>query len=723
MKRKLVCAMLVAAMTISMTACGGKTADTGSQAVEDTESGTESEAAANADYDAISAEIYSSELGDFYHAYESAKENSGTVSERFANMAVAEAKLMEAAVMVPLNSLGGKYAIGRIAPYTIDYALWGSDYERYHSGLVCTDFIKAEDRVEMKSKWAELKGTGTYLSWAKSFLQEKGYTLKDSYAIPYNADPTTWDCMATYLASDSDAIINTYDGLMEYDCEGTLQPALAESYTVSDDGLVYTFNLRKGVKWVDSQGREVAEVTADDFVAGMQHLLDAQAGMEYLTEGIIANASEYISGEVTDFSEVGVKAVDDYTLEYTLEEPCTYFMTMLGYSVFAPMNRSFYESMGGKFGSEYDGSAADYTYGKDIDSIAYCGPYLVTNATAKNTIVFKANESYWNYDNLNVKTLTWLYNDDSDATKRYNDVKAGTIDNCTLNSACVTAAKEDGLFDDYAFIGTTDATSYMGFYNLNRAAFANFNDDTTAISEQTEEDAARTKAAMNNVHFRRAISYAFDRASYLAQDTGEDLKYASMRNTYTPANFVVLDEDTTININGTATEFPAGTYYGQIMQAQLDADGIKIMVWNPEADDGNGSGDGYDGWYSPENAMEEMNQAIEELAAEGITIDADHPILIDDPYPASSETYTNKANAYKKSLEKSLEGLVQVNLVSCSDLNEWYYAGYYATEGEECNYDMYDLSGWAPDYGDPQTYLDTFLPDYAGYCTKCLGIY
>ena len=177
MKRKWVCAILVLSMTLGMTACGGDKADTVSQAVEETESSTESTASqTDGDYDAVSAEIYDSELGEFYQAYDAAKENSATVSERFANMAVAEAKLMEAAVMVPLNSLGGKYAIGRVAPYTIDYALWGSDYDRYHSALVCTDFIKADDRVEMKSKWAELKGTGTYLFWAKTFLEEKGYT-------------------------------------------------------------------------------------------------------------------------------------------------------------------------------------------------------------------------------------------------------------------------------------------------------------------------------------------------------------------------------------------------------------------------------------------------------------------------------------------------------------------------------------------------------------------
>ena len=147
-----------------------------------------------------------------------------------------------------------------------------------------------------------------------------------------------------------------------------------------------------------------------------------------MLEGVIVNASQYINGEVTDIADVGIKAVDDYTVEYTLEQPVTYFMTMLGSSDFAPLCRSYYTSQGGKFGAEFDASASDYTFGKDPNSIAYCGPYIVSNATASNTIVFKENESYWNKDNINVKTITWLFNDGSDATKAYNDLKAGTLD-------------------------------------------------------------------------------------------------------------------------------------------------------------------------------------------------------------------------------------------------------------------------------------------------------
>lgn len=737
MKRKIVSALLVMSMTASLVACGNSGSGSSDPADESvsvsSSASSESDASASASseseaeaeesempegYDETSTELYNEALGDFNDALATAKE-AETVDERYALMAVAEGKLMESAMMYPLTSRGGMYAMYRMAPRTKDYTLWGSDKDRYHQYVVTTDFIKTEDYNEMRAKWDELKGTGTYESWVKEYLAGKGYTLKDSFSMPYASDPVTWDGLATSRAADTDAIINTYDGLMEYDVEGTLQPALAESYEVSDDGLTYTFHLRKDVKWTDSQGREVDTVKADDFVAGMQHMCDAQGGLEYLVQGVIKNVSQYISGEVTDFDEVGVKAVDDYTVEYTLEEPCSYFMTMLGYTIFMPMSRSYYQSQGGKFGAEYDSSAADYQYGKDSNSIAYCGPYLVTNATAKNTIVFKLSDSYWNKDNVNIKTLTWLFNDQSDVTKMYTDAKAGTVDYVNLNTSTMETAKSEGLYDQYAVVSDTDATSFMAFYNINRTATANANDGTTAKTTKSDEEIQRTNKALQNVHFRRAISFAADRGAYNAQQVGEDLKYTSLRNTFTPGYFVSLSKDTTIQINGTDTTFPAGTYYGEIVQKQIDADGVKIKVWDAE----NKTSDGFDGWYNPENAVEELNTAIEELAEEGITIDESNPIQMEYPYPSAVEVYTNKANSYKKSVEAALGGKVVINLVDAVDLDGWYYAGYYVNYGYEQNYDVYDVSGWGPDFGDPCSYLDTMLPDYEGYMTKCFGIF
>ena len=739
MKRKIVSALLVMSMTASLVACGNSGSGSSDPADESvsvsSSASSESDASASASseseaeaeesempegYDETSTELYNEALGDFNDALATAKE-AETVDERYALMAVAEGKLMESAMMYPLTSRGGMYAMYRMAPRTKDYTLWGSDNDRYHQYVVTTDFIKAEDYNEMRAKWDELKGTGTYESWVKEYLAGKGYTLKDSFSMPYASDPVTWDGLATSRAADTDAIINTYDGLMEYDVEGTLQPALAESYEVSDDGLTYTFHLRKDVKWTDSQGREVDTVKADDFVAGMQHMCDAQGGLEYLVQGVIKNVSQYISGEVTDFDEVGVKAVDDYTVEYTLEEPCSYFMTMLGYTIFMPMSRSYYQSQGGKFGAEYDSSAADYQYGKDSNSIAYCGPYLVTNATAKNTIVFKLSDSYWNKDNVNIKTLTWLFNDQSDVTKMYTDAKAGTVDYVNLNTSTMETAKSEGLYDQYAVVSDTDATSFMGFYNINRTATANANDGTTAKSTKSDEEIQRTNKALQNVHFRRAISFAADRGAYNAQQVGEDLKYTSLRNTFTPGYFVSLSKDTTIQINGTCLLYTsdAADDYGEIVQKQIDADGVKIKVWDAE----NKTSDGFDGWYNPENAVEELNTAIEELAEDGITIDESNPIQIEYPYPSAVEVYTNKANSYKKSVEAALGGKVVINLVDAVDVDGWYYAGYYVNYGYEQNYDVYDVSGWGPDFGDPCSYLDTMLPDYEGYMTKCFGIF
>lgn len=707
--------LLATSMVGSLTACGG---DKGTDANSESVSGTETGDVAELSYEEESAVIYDEQLGEFYNTYMEAKE-AETVSERFALMAVAEAKLLEAAIMVPIHAKGGSYALTHVAPYTVPYTLWGNDMDRVHDAIICTEGITAEHRDEMKAKWAELKGTGEYEEWVKSYLAEKGYTTKDTYNWSYASDPQTWDVLATSQHADSEVLVQTFDGLMEYDMEGTPQYALAESYEMSEDGLTYTFKIREGVKWVDSQGREVADVTADDFVAGMQHMMDSMGGLEYLVQGVIVGANEYINGEV-DFAEVGVKAVDTYTLQYTLEAPCTYFTTMLGYSVFAPMSRTYYESQGGKFGLEFDSSAADYNYGKSKDNIAYCGPFLITNATEKNTIVFDANPTYWNKENVNITKYQLFFDSGEDATKTYNDYKAGTLDSVALTTASLELAKEDGVFEDYAYISTPDATSFMGFYNLNRAAFANFNDPTKAVSPQTEEDAARTNAAISNVHFRTALTMAFDRGTYMSQRYGEDLKLTSMRNTYIPGQFVYLEEEVTIKINGTDTTFAAGTAYGEVLQAQLNADEYPVVVYKPEADNGT---DGWDAWYLPEEAVAQLEIAIEELAAEGVEVSAENPIYIDYPNWTGNEVFNNMGNSYKQSIESVLGGKVIVNLVECVSSEEWYYAGYYPSVGSESNYDVTDVAGWGPDFGDPCTYLDTMLPEYAGYMTKSLGIY
>ncbi len=726
MKKKQVMALVLAAVTaLSMTACGSQggngslSADNEAVSAGEEAEAPSDEVAAPEGYDETSAELYDAALGKFNTAYQEAKEVEN-VSEKWAKMAQSEAWLLESGVTLPTETRGGNYAISRVAPYTATTVMWGSDEYRRQQQIVTTEPIKSADYLEMREHWLNTEGESAddYNAYVKSFLADKGYELADEFRYPnYTSDPVTWDLLATSKQADTEPVINTYDGLMAYDNKNELQPALAESYEISDDGLTYTFHIRDGVKWVDSQGREVADVCADDFVAGMQHMLDAQGGLEFLVQGVIKNANQYISGEITDFAEVGVSAPDEHTLVYTLESPCTYFMTMLGYSIFAPMSRTYYESQGGKFGVEYD--ASSMTYGTDPDHIAYCGPFLITNWTAKNTIVFEANPTYYAADKMNIHKITWVFEDGSDPTKVYTDMKANTVSFSGLNTSSLELAKTDGMFDEYAYVSLTDSTTFQAFFNMNRNNFANANDQTKMASTQDEETAARTKQAMGNQNFRLAIAFAVDRGSYMAQAVGEDLKYTSIRNAITPGNFVTLEEDVTLDINGTETTFPAGTNYGEIVQAQLDADGCPIKAFDPETQ----TCDGYDGWYNPENAAAQLELAIAALADEGLEISEENPIQIDLPYPSNNQTYTNRANSVKQSVESALGGKVIVNLVAGASMEEWYYAGYMTDYGYEANYDLYDCSGWGPDYGDPSTYLDTMQPDYSGYMTKCLGIY
>lgn len=660
-------------------------------------------------YYEISQEIYDANLSEFYDSYQLALAAKDT-DMRYALMAVAEAKLLQTGTYIPTSSQGGAFAISRVAPYTASTALWGNDSDRFENLVIATDPIKATDRDALKEKYAELKATGdvaqldTYTAWAKSYLTGKGYTLKDSYTLGYSADPQTWDILNTYRSADAEAIINTYDNLITYDNTGTAKPALATSWDVSADGLTYTFHIREGVMWVDKDGNDIAEVTAQNWVDGLERALTT-GKTSYLVEGVVKNAIEFEDGEV-EFDEVGVKAVDKYTLQYTLEEPCSYFISMFIYNPLAPFCKSYADSVGDK-------------YGTSPEYIAYCGPYIVTNYTKDNKIVFSANAKYWNKDNINIKTITWLsYAENKDVTKTYNDMKAGTIDGASLNTTTLTTARSE--MADCIYVSGTDATAYGFYVNINRSAYETIQGYGMA-SSMTDAQKEVSDAAFANTNFRMAIARALSKETYNAAVYGEAALY-SLNNMYTTGTYVSLSKDVSIDINGKSTTFKAGTYYGAIVQAQLDADmgAYAMKVWDPAADSGLGSSSGFDGWYSADAATHYFELALAELEADGISVSASNPIVIDYPYWDYSY-YTARAQALKQQFDQVFGGKVVLNLVSTTDIYGWYYAGYYAEDGRECNYSWYDCSGWGPDYEDPSSFLNTMLP--GGDMIKLLGIF
>jgi len=652
-------------------------------------------------------EQYKALLGDFYKAYVAATAQTDT-DARYAAMAIAEAKLLQSATYIPTSSNGGSFGLTRVAPGTVSAALWGLDQDRFHNAVVTTEFIKSADRDALKALYAQLKGTGTYEAEAKKYLKEHGYTLKDTYSIGYSADPQTWDIHATYRSADAEAICNLFDGLVEYDNEGRLMSALATSYTVSDDKLTYTFNIRKNVMWVDSDGRARYEVTAQDWVDGLERALKKGA-TSYLVSGVIKNAAEFVAGEV-EMSEVGVKALDKYTLQYTLEEPCSYFISMFNYNPLAPLCKAYVDAVG------------EEVYGTAPDKVLSCGPYVVSNYTKDNKIVFSANPLYWAKDSINVKTLTWVsYAESKDVTATYNDAVKGTIDGAALNTTTIELAKKAG-YEDKIYVTGTDASSFGFFINTNRTAFETIQ-GYGMKSEQTDAQKALTDKALKNSNFRMALARAIDKKTYMAQVTGDATAEYSLGNMYTPGSYVQLGKDVTIEINGTATKFAKGTYYGAIVQAQLNADmgEYAMKVWDPTKEGGLGSSSGFDGWYSVDAAKHYLELAIEDLKKQGVEVSESSPVVIDYPYYSGSATRANRAQALKKNLESVFGGKVKVNLVATEDIYGLYYAGYYAETGTECNYNIYDISGWGPDYKDPKSYLATMVP--AGDMIKLLGIY
>ena len=654
-------------------------------------------------------EIYAKVLGGYEALLDKAKA-AKTDSERFVIYAQAEAYLLDSAVMIPNTTQGGAYTISRIAPRTVPYVQWGNDDDRW-KGMIITadDFLTPAERNELLDIWAKaVKGEATYDPAA--WLTSKGHKLTKDYRTTFQTAPVTLDTLNTSSQSDTEILVNCTDNLVQYNNLGQMIPALAESWEVSADGLTYTFHIRKGAWWSTSEGAKYAEVTAKDFEAGFHHMLDAAAGLEWLVEGVIEGVSEYLY-EGGKWDAVGYKAVDANTLQVTLCAPTSYFMTMLTYSCFAPICESFYLAHGGVFGiEEYAAAYNDtnaYTYGKstDVASQVYNGAFILQQLNDASIIKVVKNPNYYDPESVKLDSITWVYDNGENMAQFYKDVCDGVYAGCGLTSASGTLewAKADGNFDKYNYVSDTTSTSYFGGLNLNRGTFALASG--AVASPKTEEQKIDTETAMMNKNFRKAVAYAWDRATQNAVSRGADLATTNLRNMYTHPEFVQLSEDVT---DASGKKFVAGTMYGEIVQYYLDKMGSPVQV-----------ADGIDGWYHPAEAKRHLELAKKEL---GNTVK--WPITIDVVYYSANQTQIAQAQAYKQSIEGTLGAEnVTVNLVEATTSADYYASGYRASNGEAGNFDMFYGSGWGPDFGDPCTYLDTFRGNGAGYMTKVIGLF
>ena len=189
------------------------------------------------------------------------------------------------------------------------------------------------------------------------------------------------------------------DGLMQMDADGQAVPAIAESYEVSDDGLTYTFHLREDAKW--SNG---TQVTAADFVFGWQRAVDPNNASEYsymLSDiGQVKNAAEIIAGE-KDKSELGVTAVDDTTLQVELNVPVSYFLSLMYFPTYYPVNEEFYNSCGDTFATSPETTLANGAF------------VLDSYEPAATSIHLSKNPDYYDADKVQLAGLSYQVIQDS----------------------------------------------------------------------------------------------------------------------------------------------------------------------------------------------------------------------------------------------------------------------------------------------------------------------
>lgn len=489
---------------------------------------------------------------------------------------------------------------------------------------------------------------------------KSGSSGGQTFSYVYTQDPDTLDYSISNKKSTSEFTGNAIDGLLEVDKYGNLIPSLAKDWTVSKDGLTYTYKLRKGVKWMTSEGEEYGEVKAKDFVTGLKHAADKKSQAIYLVQKSVKGLDDYVSGKTSDFSTVGVKAIDDYTVQYTLSQPESFWNSKTTMGILMPVNEEFLKSKGD-----------DYGQGTSPSSILYCGPYLIKSITSKSSAILEKNPTYWDADNVKISKVKLTYYDgqDSESLIRGFDNGDYTVARVFPNGSNYKSVEKKHK-DDIVYTDQGSSTYNLSF-NIDRQAYE-------ITKKTTDAQKTSTKKAILNKDFRQAIMFAFNRKAYVAQTNGEAGANKVIRNTFTPPNFVQID----------------GQQFGDAVEKDLEAYGDE---WK-----GVSVADGKDTLYNPNKAKEEFAKAKADLQAQGV----EFPIHLDLP---TSSTYTEgikQAQSFKQSVESTLGAeniVIDLNMVSEDDLQR---VTYFAENASQQDWDLNNNLGWGPDYTDPSSYID-----------------
>ena len=350
---------------------------------------------------------------------------------------------------------------------------------------------------------AALGGCGTYTddgtsssgssssaetSSAESGTGESTDTSADTSADPMTftfigGQPVTLNPILSQSSDDGNSFYLLQSSLFRYTADG-VQNEICETYDVSDDGLTYTFHLRDA-NWSDGE-----PITAEHFAYALYCYTSPDMGCPQASGYYdIAGAEAFNTGSGS-WEDVGVKAIDDKTLEITLTEPNDDYILQLATSAPTPLRQDFVEAQGESLGSS-------------VDALQYSGPYVLTEWVLDSSLTFTKNPEHWNADeSFPVETITLL--DVDDANTAYSMFESGEVDAL----ASVSTQYKDALAD-YTTIQTGGGGMMYIWINENGMS----------------EEAA---AVLSNQNFRNALNYAIDRSSTVAAITPLSTPYSRL---------------------------------------------------------------------------------------------------------------------------------------------------------------------------------------------------
>ena len=524
----------------------------------------------------------------------------------------------------------------------------------------------------MKKKWMRMTALGLAAAFLVGGCSKSLPTIdeevevteadKNVYDMIYFGEVSTLNYLETDTEVDYALCSNLVDSLVDYDRYGRIVPGLAESWSSNEDMTEWTFKIRKGVKWVDCEGNEVAELKADDWVAAAQYVNNAarEAGNQYIydTGGVVKNAQAYYdyteymllsdggkrtvdeNGEKiepvpeVDPEDIGVRADDDYTLVYTLEQPCSFFLTCLSYASYMPVNREFLNKCGDLFG-------------RSKENILYNGAYRLSEFIPQEKRTLVKNETYWDKDNVHIDVINAKFRKDV-LEIGPEEFLSGEVDMVPVSLSAMDKWQENPEAASQVHSMRPDI-SYSYFYGFNfKPEFA---------SKYEPENWAK---AVVNEDFRKSIIYSLDKRA-LAEVYEPYNPDILLQKTITPETFLQT----------------GGKDYTEL-------DPFKNVT----------SRDSYDTTFA-RNCRDKARTALE---AEGVKF----PVKVLLPYNPALINWVDECNLVKEQLEGALgSDFVEVIIERGPD------TGFLSAVRRSGNYGLL-LCNYGADFADPATYAEPF---------------